>query len=526
MSGPVSSLSLGVSCQDLINQDFSSKSDPICVMFTQNGDKWDELGRTEVLQNTLNPVWQTKFVIDYHFERKQMVKFEVYDADSKSSQLKRQDFAGGLEVSLGSVASALGKQFNGILVKGSKSKARGKIQILAEILSPVTDTVDIQIRAAKLANKDTFSKSDPFLEISKLMGEGHYSVVHRTEMMKNNLNPTWAMFKIAIRDLCNADYDKPIKLTVYDYDKSDKHEIIGSSMVTLNQLKQAKNENLQFPVVDPKKLSKKKYTNSGTLHVEYFKIEQGSTVSFVDYIHGGTTMNFSVAIDFTASNGDPRDPRSLHYLNPSNGKNAYTQAIQAIGDIIQDYDHDRQFPALGFGARVPPTSQVSHEFFLNLDQSHPFCAGTEGILQAYAKALQLVSLYGPTHFAPIINHVANFARAHQDGRQYFVLLIITDGIINDLDETKRALASASSLAMSIIVVGVGNEDFSNMKFLDSDLAVSYGGGAERDIVQFVEFRRFLNDNGMLRSAELAKEVLAEIPQQMLTWMDRRGIKPR
>ncbi len=45
----------------------------------------------------------------------------------------------------------------------------------------------------------------------------------------------------------------------------------------------------------------------------------------------------------------------------------------------QDYDSDKQFPALGFGARLPPDGRVSHEFFLNLHPTSPFCAGIEGI---------------------------------------------------------------------------------------------------------------------------------------------------
>ena len=55
-------------------------------------------------------------------------------------------------------------------------------------------------------------------------------------------------------------------------------------------------------------------------------------------------MNFSLAIDFAASNGDPRDPRSLHFRDPTSGENQYTTAIRAVGDIIQDYDTDKQFP--------------------------------------------------------------------------------------------------------------------------------------------------------------------------------------
>jgi len=48
-------------------------------------------------------------------------------------------------------------------------------------------------------------------------------------------------------------------------------------------------------------------------------------------------MNFTVAIDFTASNGDPRSPQSLHHINPHQ-MNMYARALHAVGEIIQDYD--------------------------------------------------------------------------------------------------------------------------------------------------------------------------------------------
>ena len=38
--------------------------------------------------------------------------------------------------------------------------------------------------------------------------------------------------------------------------------------------------------------------------------------------------------------------------------------------------------------------------------SNPYCQGVEGILEAYTRTLRSVQLYGPTNFAPCINHVA------------------------------------------------------------------------------------------------------------------------
>ncbi len=52
---------------------------------------------------------------------------------------------------------------------------------------------------------------------------------------------------------------------------------------------------------------------------------------------------------------------------------------------------------------------MSFEFPLNGNPSNPYCQGIDGVVQAYQQALTTVELWGPTNFAPIIRHVANFA---------------------------------------------------------------------------------------------------------------------
>jgi hypothetical protein len=52
---------------------------------------------------------------------------------------------------------------------------------------------------------------------------------------------------------------------------------------------------------------------------------------------------------------------------------------------------------------------------------------------------------------------------------YIVLLILTDGAIDDMEETVALLNDASNLPLSVIVVGIGNDKFTEMKSLDGDL---------------------------------------------------------
>jgi Copine len=54
-----------------------------------------------------------------------------------------------------------------------------------------------------------------------------------------------------------------------------------------------------------------------------------------------------------------------------------------------------------------------------------------------------------------------------------VLLILTDGCIHDMDATKREIVEMSRLGISIIIVGIGNEDFGMMEELDSDNQVTF-----------------------------------------------------
>jgi hypothetical protein len=154
------------------------------------------------------------------------------------------------------------------------------------------------------------------------------------------------------------------------------------------------------------------------------------------------------------------------------------------------------FPCYGFGGQLPGLG-VSHCFALNGNPAAAACAGVPGMLQAYRQALVSVALSGPTCFAPVINACCDVAQAalrDPPGAplKYFVLLIITDGAIMDMDQTVNAVVRASRLPLSLIIVGVGSADFSSMVSLDADNGPLRGsnGVAARDCVQFVSMSSY------------------------------------
>ncbi|NXJ87300.1 CPNE9 protein, partial [Corythaixoides concolor] len=557
VGGTHGSSCLALPPRNLLDMDTFSKSDPVVVLFVQGSgsSEWKEYGRTEVIDNTLNPDFVRKFVLDYYFEEKQNLRFDVgcgqEPPGSHGAVLGVQDFLGQAFVALGEVIGSQRGRLERALT-GVPGKRCGTILLLAEELSNCRDIVTMQLCANKLDKKDFFGKSDPFLVFYRSNEDGTFTICHKTEVVKNTLNPVWQPFTIPVRALCNGDYDRTVKIDVYDWDRDGSHDFIGEFATSYRELSRAQsqftvyevwwgagavgqgaphvraNPPLCLQVLNPrKKCKKKKYVNSGTVTLLSFSVE--SEFTFVDYIRGGTQLNFTVAIDFTASNGMPSQPTSLHYASPYQ-LSAYALALKAVGEIIQDYDSDKLFPAYGFGAKLPPDGKISHQFPLNNNADNPSCAGIEGVLESYLQSLRTVQLYGPTNFAPVINQVAGAAAQVTDGSQYHVLLIITDGVISDMLQTKEAIVTASALPMSIIIVGVGPAEFEAMEELDGDevRVSSRGRYAERDIVQFVPFRDYVDDSGnqVLSMARLAKDVLAEIPEQLLSYMKTRDIKPR
>uniref|UniRef100_A0A9J8CRM4 Copine-8 n=1 Tax=Cyprinus carpio carpio TaxID=630221 RepID=A0A9J8CRM4_CYPCA len=516
---PATKVEITVSCRNLLDRDTFSKSDPICVLYTQtvaNRD-WREFGRTEVIDNTLNPDFVHKFIIDYFFEERQNLRFDLYDLDSKSENLSKHDFLGQMYCTLGELVGSQGSRMERSLV-GIPGKNCGTIIVKAEELGNCRESVLMQFCGNKLDKKDFFGKSDPFLVFYRSNEDGTFTICHKTEVVKNTLDPVWQAFKIPVRALCNGDYDRSIKIEVYDWDRDGGHDYIGEFSTSYRELSKGQS---QFTVWEVTLL----YFNKHCICYVHMLIH----IIVFALFTCSTQINFTVAIDFTASNGNPSQPTSLHYMSPYH-LNAYALALRAVGEIIQDYDSDKLFPALGFGAKLPPDGHVSHEFPLNGNPENPYCSGIEGVLEAYYQSLKSVRLYGPTYFSPVINHVARYASLVKDGSEYFILLIISDGVISDMAQTKESIVNASSLPMSIIIVGVGPAEFDEMIELDGDEVriSSRGRFAERDIVQFVPFRDYIDPRGnhILSMARLAKDVLAEIPDQFLQYMRSRCIKPQ
>lgn len=426
------------------------------------------------------------------------MRVEVYDVDDKAEikNLRKQEFIGAVNFMMHDLIRASGQRLNLQLTDKGKKAGRIKLQVEQYDKSLSSNEAMLTIEAL-----DVKIKSAYFYRLLRSDVSNSFFPVYQSESIRCNKGVIkWHYVKIPTATLFRDDETKPLKIELYEYSSDGNHKFLASNEFKFADL--AWNYSWKSPI--------------GKIQFRDVAVEKRA--SFLDYMFGGCEICLAIAIDFTSSNGDPSFKNSLHYIQSTT--NPYMKAIQAIGEILQVYDSDKKIPVFGFGARLPGFDTTSHCFALNGDIFSPEIDGIGGVLETYQRNLSKFKFSEPSNFAEVIRYIGDCAQWHLTNKyyySYFVLLIITDGQISDMDETTDEIVRCSNLPLSIIITGVGDRNFSDMDCLDADTnplrSKKLNRFSTRDIVQFVPFDKFKDD-----PHELAKETLAELPKQLVDYM--------
>ncbi|WIA09752.1 hypothetical protein OEZ85_009131 [Tetradesmus obliquus] len=228
--------------------------------------------------------------------------------------------------------------------------------------------------------------------------------------------------------------------------------------------------------------------------------------------------NLIVAVDFTASNEwtgkHSFSGRSLHHLCTQ--LNPYEWAIKIIGNTLAAFDEDQLIPAYGFGDASCQDTQV-----FSFNPLNEPCQGLDRVLRRYRQLVPSVKLAGPTSFAPAIRQACK--TVNDSGGQFHILLLIADGQVTrsvnlqpgqlspQEAATVEALVEASQLPLSVVMVGVGDGPWEQMREFDDALPQR-----NFDNFQFVNFTEVMAEHGADTSrgeAQFALQALMEVPAQ-------------
>ena len=170
--------------------------------------------------------------------------------------------------------------------------------------------------------------------------------VYRSEVIHDNLNPNWKVANVDLSSLCQGDVNKPILVSVFDFESSGRHVPMGQFETTVKSLTSGATSASAFELQQVgKNVGSLQVTKAEvvgvveplTASMQAVQLTQAPSLSqatFVDYVSGGCEFNVTIAIDFTGSNGDPRQSNSLHYLHDDGRLNDYEKAIKAIVEIL------------------------------------------------------------------------------------------------------------------------------------------------------------------------------------------------
>ena len=475
---------------------FSEKNIQIQLIYFEDSQKIIQrsCGETEFgkFQPELNKMTFEKFfIINYYFEKEMPLEFRIFG-----------DINAVVTANLPSIMGARAQTFKKeIPGTGIILEIKG-FSYASKIFSNLK--LDVEI------NGNLSENPLKYLLIAKGTDENPLNLkLYQSELKLGGKKANKIAFKqCVIPDIyiCSDGNYQTCKVCIELYDSS-KEKKIGSHTCYLSSLILKKN------------IIKFDKSRIATIYIDPIK-----NYSFIDYLRGGMQISLSIAIDFTASNLPITDPKSLHYTGVDN--NQYEIAIKACGDIVANYDYNQMFATYGFGGKFYGRQNVDFCFPLNGDENNPEIFGIDSVLEKYRDALLNSHLFGPTFFHYFIENLNKKALEQVqkgDYNKYHILMILTDGIIEDTDETINALVEASFLPISVIIIGIGDADFTNMNVLDADDDPLYDDKerkASRDLVQFVPFKDFQNNPKML-----AEEVLREIPRQIVEYYQHQNIPP-
>lgn len=534
-------IALQLQARDLPNLDTHGRSDPFVVVYRKiksaepsssssastSEDKWERLGSTETVYNNLNPKWASIFIIEYRFGTNSILRFAIYDRDCAEDDITRHDYIGDVQCTVAQIVLADNQRLE-CPVRNYELAASGTnvgtlIIRAEEQKGDLGETVTFQFAASSLRRARRpfyvlYRKNQNDADFAPVV----YSEVH--QRYSRNQTTTFRPVTKSIARLVNNDQDRELMLEFYDYDRHGEHYRGGSVTFTLKSVRQKMSSPGGTATFTLRKLrSRGQIIDAGVVTVK--KCDFSIPYSFVDYLHSGVVINVVVAVDMSNTNGDPQVPNSLHYNN-RRIPNEYVVALREAGNVLAAYTTKETFRTYGFGAVLPNEFETSHCFALTGNTMEPVCYGIPGLIETYYRALNTVAPYEPCLYGPVLEHVIRTVREdnERDYRSsYTILLLVTDGDFADFEDVANLICGAADLPLSIVIVGVGNSDFVQLERLDGDeerLCSSDGTPCARDIVQFVQFHKH-----RYNPTQLSREVLDEIPDQLVSYMRSRSIRP-
>ena len=143
---------------------------------------------------------------------------------------------------------------------------------------------------------------------------------------------------------------------------------------------------------------------------------------------------------------------------------------------------------------------------------------------AYSKTLQDVELSLPVNHEGIYNMACDYAeyeKHNHEARNYYVLVVVTPGVVDDLEASLEAVTRAAELPLSVLIVKVGNVQLDDVNDPAEMLKQSEEKfeECERRYIDLVAYEDYKKEGA--EAFEL--ELIRRIPDQVQKYMEKNRV---
>lgn len=499
-----------------------------------------EIGRSEVVHDSQNPIFMQSINVKYRFESDQWFLLRIYDQDlGYTHDLKEHDYIGGFAFSLGDLMGRPSHKLITMLGDGAGEEevetesTNSALLILKARESQAAKTFlefrisahGLQTTADSVLSTNVLSTTDPYYMLERWSDEEEeWYPVWKSEVVFHDHNPAWGAASLSLLSVCDGNLEEDLRVTFWESHSHIPDEFLGYAKTSTRDLVSTPEDGKRLPIKNRKKVffgAARKLQQVGEMQVLRASLKEQHT--FLQYLCGGCELNILFAVDCGAAI-DHSDGNSATHFVHGKWMNHYQAAIDKIGSIMESYSRSVPFSMKGYNATA------------DIDQTENFFAmgaeilGKDGLLKTYEKYLlrgnRFMQRSDESILAPLITEtIFESIQATKLQHCYSILFVFTSGHVSDLQETVNALLRAATDApLSVVFIGCEEYDLEGLKGYYSKTKVQRsisGIRLSRDNTSFASFKECGGD-----PIQVATDALKDLPEQIVQRFFQEGINPK
>ncbi len=490
------------------------------------------VGETEGASNDPSPCYRRSIRIDLIASGQQMLKIQVWDLDATE-----REPLGEATAELKAVVASQAGVAAPVIKAGAPN---GHVLVSSQRISQDKSMYNISLGCLNVKNTEIFGKTDPYVMLfrpydshvtyntHKDIPDSLWCLIYKTEWVKAELNPKFNPFCISSWNLSRGNPHVLIKVEIWDHSKLGRDKKVGTAFTTLARILSGTDKFINS--------FDQKNKFMGTVCFGNFEVKQ--TLNMSEYLSLGISLRCLFAVNCSTS---------MELFNKSYvegvPKTLMETTLEAVSDALLSKQMTPRLGFLGFSALKDGCRMTSFAF--NENERNCSVCSTAEVLELYKKLYPKLEPAKPTRIEPIIERARLMIR-YQDRNKpkvYSLLVILTDGDIQDQQACVDRIVECSTEPISIVIIGIGLSNFSKLEYLESGvnqtvpqkqnahakqqlpkqlsrLTDSKGKEGCRSIVKFVYYQNYAG-----KPKELTDAIFRELQTQMADYYNAAKVKP-